>query len=153
MGSDQHGDSLALRQRRIPGGAEGVAVFPIEMVVPDGEPLQVLFEVGAEPVGSDEELSAALGIGGAAVEIVVAESVLRDGDGVVLQADVAMIVELRDTGGIVGALIVGLFGEQHVVLAQFGGGRVGIPGGSFVPEGEMTFAAEEVGAENAAVIA
>ena len=56
-------------------------------------------------------ISAAAGIGGTAAEVVVSEAVLRDGDGVVLQADVAVIVELRDAGGIVGAAVVGLFGE------------------------------------------
>lgn len=122
-------------------------------MVPDGQPLGVGFEVGAEPVGGEEEFSAAVGGGGAAVKIVVSQAVLRDRNGVVLQADVAVIVELRNARGIVVTLIVGLLGEGHVVFAEFGGGGVGIFRGSFVPESEMAFAAEEVGAEDSSVVA
>ena len=124
-----------MRQGRVPRGAESVAVFPIEVVVPDGEALRVLFEVRSEPVGGEEELSAALRVGGLAKEIVVSQAVLRDRDGVVLQADFAVIVELRDARGIVRTLIVGLLGELHVVFAELAGGGMGIFGGSFVPEG------------------
>ena len=88
-------------------------------MVPDREPLRVLLEVRAEPVGDDKEFSAAFWVRAAAEEIVVSQSVLRDGDGVVLQADLAVIVELRNAAGIVEALIVGLLGEQHVVFAEF----------------------------------
>ena len=46
VSTDQHGDSLALRQARIPGCFERGAVFPVEMVVPDPDSGLVLFEVG-----------------------------------------------------------------------------------------------------------
>src|SRR5579863_1755855 len=121
--------------------------------MPDWESVGIIFQVGTEPFGGEEESLAAGGIGGAAEKIVVAQAVLRDRDGVVLQADVAVIVELRHSGGIVGALVVGFFGEEHVVLAQVGDSGVAIGGGSFVPEGEMAFATEEVGAEDASVVA
>ena len=107
----------------------------------------------AEPVGDNNEFSAAFWVGAAAEEIVVSQAVLRDGDGVVLQADLAVIVELRNAGGIIRALIVRLLGEQHVIFAELARSRVRILRGSFVPEGEVAFATDEVGAENAAVIA
>jgi hypothetical protein len=86
-------------------------------------------------------------------EIVVPQAVLRDRDRVVLQADAAVIVEQRHTGGIVGAGIVGLIREQHVVFAEFGGTRIRILCRSLVPECEMALPAEEVGAENASIVA
>jgi len=42
----------ALRETRIPGRLEGVAVVPVEMVVPDPETVSVLFLVGGKPIGS-----------------------------------------------------------------------------------------------------
>src|ERR1051326_4525568 len=120
--------------------------------MPDVESMGIWFKMVAEPVGDEEEFLTAVGIGGAAEEIVVSQAVLRDGDGVVLQADVAVIVELGDTGGVVSAAVVGFLGEEHVVLAECCRAGVGIFGGSFVPESEMAFAAEHVGAEDAAVV-
>jgi hypothetical protein len=110
-------------------------------VVPDREALCIALEVRCEPVGGYEEFSAAFRIGGLAEEIVVSHGVLRDRDGVVLQADFAVIVELRNAGGIVGTLIVGLLGELHVVFAEFAGRCIRIFCGSFMPEGQVTFAA------------
>src|ERR1051326_1952699 len=85
-------------------------------MVPDGQAMSIRSQVGGQPVGNQEKLFAALGIGGAAPEIVVAQSKLRDGDGIVLQADLAVIVELRNAGWIVSAAVVGFLGEEHVVL-------------------------------------
>ena len=64
----------------------------------------------------------------------------------------AVIVELRNAGGVVEALVVRLLGEEHVVFAECVGGRVRILRGSFVPEGEMALAADQVGAEDASVV-
>ncbi len=149
----QYGDSLPLRERRVPWGAKSVAVFPIEVVIPDGESLRVLLEARAEPVRDYEEFAASFWVGRAMVQVVVSQSVLRDRDGVVLQADAAVIVELRDAGRIVEAPIVRLLGEQHVVFAQFLDGRIRILRGSFMPERKVALATEKVGAENAAVVA
>ena len=70
-----------------------------------------------------------------------------------LQADFAAIVELWDAGRIIRTLVVGLFGEEHVVLAEIAGAGIRILGRSLVPEGEVAVAAEEVGAEDASIIA
>src|ERR1051326_2094950 len=121
-------------------------------MVPDGQAMSIRLQVGGQPVGNQEKLFAALGIGGAAPEIVVAQSKLRDGDGIVLQADLAVIVELRNAGWIVSAAVVGFLGEEHVVLTEFPGSGVRIFGGSFVPEREMAFAAEDVGAKDTPVV-
>src|SRR5271169_3991396 len=111
-------------------------------MVPDREPLRVLLQMRTEPVGNDKEFSPTLWVRAAPVQVVVSQSILRDGDGVVLQADPAVIVELRNAGGIIEALIVGLLGEQHVVFAEFARGRIWILSGGFVPEGEVAFATD-----------
>ena len=69
-----------------------------------------------------------------------------------MQANVAVIVELRNPVRIIGALVIRLFGEEHVVLAEFVRGDFGILGGSLMPERKMTFATEEICAENASVV-
>ncbi len=81
-------------------------------MIPDGEALRVLLEVSAEPIGDYEEFSAALRIGSAPIQVVVSQPVLRDGNRVVLQADLAMIVELRNASGVVEALIVRLLANS-----------------------------------------
>ena len=75
---------------------ERVAVLPVEVVVPDGDTICVRLEMRAQPVGDAEKVLFAGRIVGSAPEVVVAESELSDGDGVVLQADVSVIVELRN---------------------------------------------------------
>lgn len=122
-------------------------------MIPDGESLCVLLEVRAQPVGTDEELSAAFGVRGAAELVVVSQAVLCDCDGVVLQTDCAVIVELRNAGGVIEALMVRFFGEEHGVLAQICSDRVRILRGSLGPEGEVALASDEIGAEDASVVA
>ena len=148
----QHGNSLPLRQPGVPRSSESVAVFPIEVVVPDCESLRILLEVRDQPVGAYEEFLAARWIGAAAKEVVICQAILRDGNGVVLQADLAVVVELRNAGRIVMPLIVRLLGEQHVVLAEVAAVCMRIRCGSFVPEGQLALATEKVGTEDAAVI-
>ena len=79
--------------------------------------MRVLLEMGAEPIGANEEFSAALGVSRAAELVVVSQAVLCDRDGVVLHTDFAVIVELGKARGVVGARIVGLLREKHVVFA------------------------------------
>src|SRR5208283_2880899 len=116
VGSHQHRDSLPLRQGRIPWGSERIAVLPVEIVVPDGEARAVLFEVCAEPVGSEEKFLSPFKIAALTEKVVVAQAVLRDGDRVVLHADTSVIVKQRNAVWIVSTRIVGLLGEQHVVF-------------------------------------
>src|SRR3954453_13176878 len=92
-------------------------------MVPNGEALLVGLESRAEPVRSEEKLPAAVGIPRAAPEVVVAKSVLRDGDRAVLQADLPVIVKLRNAVGVVRAVVVGLPGQGDVVfIAVYGAG-------------------------------
>src|SRR5215472_11882019 len=122
------------------------------MMVPDPDAVSILLEVGAEPFGDSKEPLFAFDTPATAPKVVAAQAVLRNRDRVVLQADVSVIVELRDALYVVGAPIVGLFREWHVVFAEFGGAGVRIFCGSFVPEGEMAIASEEVGTEDSAVV-
>src|SRR5579863_1528092 len=105
-----------------------------------------------EPVGGQEGFSPALGIVALAEEVVVAQSVLRDGNRVVLRADVSPIFKQWNTGGIERASIVGLLGESHVIGAEFGAVGLRIFLGRLVPEAELTWTPEQVGAEDAAVV-
>ena len=105
-----------------------------------------------QPIRDVQEFLVAVRAGSAAKKIVVAESVLRNGDGIVLAADGAVVIELRDPGGVVEAGVVCLFGEEHVIFAEFRGTRVRIFRRRFVPEGEMAFAAQKIGADDATVI-
>src|SRR5579859_3215294 len=152
VGANQKRDSLPLRQGRVPRGFERIAILPVEVMVPDGQAVRIRFKVRGQPVGNQEKFLAAFWIGSAAPEVVVAQSKLRDGDGIVLQADVAVIVELRNAGWIVSAAVVSFLREEHIVLAEFAGSGVRIFGGSFVPEREMAFAAEDVGAKDTPVV-
>ena len=122
-------------------------------MVPDGESLRIWLEVRAEPVGGQEKLFSSFEIAAATEEVVVPQAVLRNRDWVVLPADAAVIIEDWDAVGIVGTRIVGLLGEQHVIFAEFAGGRIWILCGSLVPEGEMALPPEEVGTENASIVA
>lgn len=121
-------------------------------MVPDPEAVSILLEVEAEPIGDSKELLFAFDVPCTAPKVVVAQSVLRDGDGVILHSDVAVIVELRNTFCIVGTLVVSFFRERHVIFAELGGACVRIFSGSFVPEGEMTLASDQVSTEDAAVV-
>ena len=53
---------------------------------------------------------------------------------------------------VVSARIVGLFGEEHVILAKLTGTGIGIFRRRVVPESQLAFAAQDVGAENAAAV-
>jgi len=110
------------------------------------------FEMCAEPVGNYEKLFSSPWVCSSLPQVVVSQSVLRDRDGIVLPADLAVIVEQRDAFGVVGSLVVGLIGEEHVVLAEFVGDGVWILRRGFVPEREMALAAENIGAEDASVV-
>ncbi len=106
----------------------------------------------AQPVGNQEEVRASGRISSASPEVVISQSELGDGDGVVLQADMSVIVELGNTGGVVGALVVGLLGKEHVVFAEFVGCGVRIVHRSLMPKGEVALAAQKIGAEDATVV-
>src|SRR2546423_2479752 len=105
-----------------------------------------------EPVGNIQEFFSALDVGGAAEAVVVSQSILRDCYGIVLSTDCAAIIELWNSSGVVDASVVCLFGEGHVVFAEFTWSGTGILHGRFVPEGEMTLAAKKIGADYATVI-
>src|ERR1700674_776364 len=95
-----------------------------------------------EPVGDTQEFVTAVPVPAAAEEVVVAQSVLRDRDGIVLPADLATVIQLRNAERVVGASVISLFGERHVVLAEFAGVRTQILLGNFMPEREMALATQ-----------
>ena len=107
---------------------------------------------GLDGLGSAKEFVFSLLIGSTTPEVVVAQTVLGDGDGVVLHADVTAVVELRNSRTIVIALVIRLFGEEHVIFAKFRRICVWVLGWRFVPERKLARAAEEIGADNTAVV-
>src|SRR5207245_1610423 len=129
----------------VPRRFQRSAVFPIEMVVPHPDPKGVLLQAGAEPVARSEELFLALFLAPAAKQVVIPQAPLSDGNRVVLQADLSVVIQQRNTSRIVGATIIGLLEERHVVFAKFCDGCAGIHLRLIVPEGKLAFAWDEVG--------
>ena len=113
------------------------AIFPVEMMIPYPHSKRVEFEVSTEPLASTEESVSSLVTLVLAKEIVVAQSPLRNSDWVVLEADLAVVVEQWDTGGIVCAQIIGFLGKRHVVFSEPMNVRVRICLRRLVPEGEL----------------
>src|SRR5581483_6060251 len=84
MSTEQHGDSLPLRQAGIPRVLQGLAIFPIKVVIPDPDPQSVSLEMSTQPVARLAETFATDVLAGPAAKIEVAKSPLRDRDRVVL---------------------------------------------------------------------
>lgn len=105
-----------------------------------------------EPIGNPHEDLTAIYFSSAEEQVVIAQPVLRDCDGIVLSSDLAAVIELGYAGGVVNASVVRFLCEQHIVLAEFAGVRIEIFFRSFVPEGKVTLPAEKIGANDAAVI-
>src|SRR5215831_11884558 len=121
-------------------------------MVPNGESASIGFKMGAKPICNQKKFPTAIRITGAPPKVVVAQSVLGDCNRVVLQADLAVIVQLRNADGIVGSLIVGLLGEGHVIFPEFGDRCVGVFSRRLMPKGQVALPAQQVGAENAAIV-
>src|SRR5262245_23626045 len=116
MNATEQRDSLSLSERRVPAGAQEIAVLPVELVLPDRHSVAVRRELADEPVGRRERPLPSLRLPGADVEVEVAEPPLRDRGRIVLQADVTAVVEERDAFGIEMSRVVGLGEEALVVL-------------------------------------
>src|SRR6266536_156333 len=164
MSAQKQRNTLSLGQSGIPGRFQGVAVVPVEMVVPDPEAERILLQIIAKPSGSLQRLLAAGLVTGGAELIVVRQAPLSDSDWVVLEADHSSIVEHGNAVGVVGAGVIGLFAKQHIVLAKLAAGTSEgarrsivlkcpwIEGRGFVPECEVASPGAEIGAEDAPVI-
>src|SRR5579883_1271013 len=114
-------------------------------MVPHPDALRIERQAFDQPIaGSEEPVAPELWI--------VPLPVLGDGNGVVLRADLAAVVEQRDAGLVEGTGVIGLPRKRHVVLAQLivAGPRVGFR--MFVPERQLAVPPENVGANNALVI-
>lgn len=85
-------------------------------------------------------------------QIVVSETPLRDGDGVILQADLASIIQHRNPGCIKVRGIAGLPRESHVILAQLADRRSRILLRRVVPEREVAIARSKIRRGNSIVI-
>src|SRR5580704_4171215 len=100
----------------------------------------------AQPVASGEESLSSFFILGLAENAVVAQAPLRNSDRVVLQADLAVVVEHRNTGRIVMSRIVSFLGKQHVVFAQLMDARARIRLRRVVPKSEVALSRDKIGA-------
>src|SRR5271168_3215325 len=113
--------TLSLRQSRIPRRFERVAILPVKMMVPDPQPVSVLFQIGGKPIGGFESLLPTAFIGCLAKQVVVREAPLRNRDRVVLQANRAVIIEHGDTSAVVMPSIVRLLAKEHVIGTKLAG--------------------------------
>src|SRR5262249_15692828 len=118
IGPDKNGDSLPLRKSRIPGGFKRRPVLPIEMMIPYPQANRILLQVVYQPVGDAEKLTAPFRVSSATKQIVIAKAVLGDSDRIVLEPYGAMIVEQRNTCGIIFTGVIGFCGKSHVVFTQ-----------------------------------
>src|SRR5580700_8327078 len=147
----EEGNALTLGQARVPGSVEGRAIVPIEVVVPNHETGGIGLEVVDKPVGNVEKFCAAIFVPGGLVEIEIAESVLRDGDGIGLEADRSVVVEQRNAVGVEGSGVIRFRTEGHVVEPEFSRGEAGDLR-VLMPESELTHLGCEISAGNAAVV-
>src|SRR4051794_32527034 len=100
---------------------------------PDLDPVAVGAHRSWEPVWGRDPGAAVAAARRLAPCIEAGESVLSDGDRVVLAADVAAIVEQRDAGRIEGAAVARLSGKSHEIAGPAVERRF-VDLGSFVPE-------------------
>ena len=106
-------------------------------MIPYSQPVRVWFEVSAQPVARGQEFLFSFVTRSLAEEVVVAQAPLRDRDGIVLQADLSVVIEHWNASGIVMATVIRFLAEQHVVFAKLMNARVRICLRSLVPEGEL----------------
>src|SRR5690349_12804397 len=92
------------------------------MPYPDTE--GILLEARDQPVCRVDKFLPPRVLARAVVLVVISQSPLFDGDGVVLAADFAAVVEQRNAALVAMSHVVGLLGERHVVLAQFSGNEM-----------------------------
>src|ERR1700758_2780351 len=84
--------------------------------------------------------------------VVMAQTPLRNSNRVVLQTDFAVIVEQGNAGGIMRAVIVGLFRKQHVISADCVRAGVWIELRCFVPKAQMAVTGAKVCTKNPLIV-
>src|SRR5258708_10019433 len=112
-------------------------MLPIKMVVPYPNARCILLKMSANPIAGCEKFLPALFVPRAAKRVVVAQSPLGDRNRVVLQPDLAAVIEHRNTLGVAVSGIVRLSGKGHVVFAKFTAGCIGINFRHLIPEREL----------------
>src|SRR3954464_3568790 len=122
------------------------------MMVPHPEPARISLQVSHQPVGSLPEFSLVLRIFRSAEEVVISQSPLRNCDGVVLQSDLAVIIQHGNSHGIAGPLVASLLYKRHVVLAQFSDWGIPVHFRRLMPEGKLAPARDQVGPKDTTVI-
>ncbi len=147
-GPDEQRHAAALRQSRIPRRAQHLPVRPVEVVHPHVHAVAVGHQLPFEPVGRRQPRLLVVGCARLAPAVEAGEAVLRDGDGVVLTSDVALVVEQRHAVGVERPAIGRLALKAHEVLpAVFE--RPFVHERRLVPERERTGRAVRVHARDA----
>ena len=106
MRAQQQRDSLPLGEAGIPGRFQRIPILPVKVMVPDPDSMRVLLEIATSQSLAARNFFCALLTLVSRKQIVVPQSPLRDRDGVVLQADLAVIVEHGNTVRIVASCVV-----------------------------------------------
>ena len=118
VGAEQERQPLALGQPRVPPGSEEGLVLPFEAVGPHVQTGLVGLEIGEQPLAGAKKFFPAQFLSRAQPEVVIAEPPLRDRDRVVLETDVAAVVEHGHARLVVGTGIVGLLAEELPILSR-----------------------------------
>src|SRR5262249_35255181 len=84
--------------------------------------------------------------------VVISQSPLSDRDRVILQPDLAVIVEHGNSRAVVVPSIVSLLQKWHVIFAKFSGRCIGIYFRTVVPKSELALARNEICAGNASIV-
>src|SRR5581483_6751017 len=119
----------------------------------DEDAAVVRLEIPKEPVGRAKVARRPLGLARPPMEVEVPEPPLRDRDRVVLEADVAPIVEQRNAGVVLVCVVVRLREEALVVLAAGLLEGVLVDLRRLVPERQLARRVAEIRGDDAAEIA
>ena len=106
------------------------------------------FEVLNQPVRCLQKFVRSFRTPCAFVQIVVAQTILRYGDGIVLKSHLPPVIQHGDPRFIVLARVIRLGKEGHIVFCKFGGVRLFVDLRVFVPEGEMALPGAQVGGKD-----
>ena len=112
---------------------------------PDLHPKSVALQALEKPVGNQKESVSRKLITSFVVPVELGQSILSDGDGVVLKAYVATVVEKRNSFRVERTRVIGFLSVRKIIFAQLGIDRSGIEFRCFVPKVKMTGSSEKVG--------
>lgn len=106
-------------------------------MIPNRQPCRICLEVGFQPIGHLKKPATALVIVCNTVDVVVAQTILCDRYGVVLETDGSVVIKHGNAGRIILSRVISLGSKKHVVLAQCVRTRARVNLRDLVPERQV----------------